>query len=138
MLSWMVKSMIRRAYAHVNAGEVEPVLKLFADDVTFTFPGNNRWGRTYNGKAEMETFIRELVALGLQFEVHDVLVKGPPWNTTVLVIISDRATDPDGRVVYENRAVEHGKARWGKIYWAELFEDTEKATAWDAHLSARA
>jgi hypothetical protein len=69
--------------------------------------------------------------------VHDVLVKGWPWNMTVAVVISDEARGPNGELTYSNRAVEIWKARWGKIVAGELFEDTEKATAWDASLSAQ-
>jgi ketosteroid isomerase-like protein len=138
MRSLFGRWLLRWVYRKVNEGDVEPVLKLLRPDVEFVFPGTNRWGRTYRGKAEVEGFIRELVELGLQFKVHDVVVKGWPWNMTIYCLISDEATDSDGRVTYANRAVEIWKARWGLIASGEVFEDTEKATAWDAQLSARA
>ena len=125
---------MRWAYGCINEGRPEPVLKLIADDIEFTFPGTNRWSRIYRGKAELEGFMRELHALGLKFVVHDVLVKGWPWNTTVAVVISDSAHGPRGELTYSNRAVEIWKLRWTKIVSGELFEDTEKATAWDAYL----
>lgn len=136
MLSWLAGILMRWTYRQINAGNVDAVLKLVAEDVVFTFPGNNRWSGTYHGKAELEGFIRRLVDLGLQFEVHDTIAKRFPWNVTVAVVISDKATDPDGTVRYANRAVEVWKARWGKIVSGELFEDTEKATAWDEYLKA--
>jgi ketosteroid isomerase-like protein len=138
MRSLFGKWLLRWVYRNVNEGKVEPILKLVRSDAVFVFPGANRWGRTYRGKTELEGFVRELVALGLQFEVHDVVVKGWPWNMTIYSLISDRATDADGRVTYENRAVEIWKARWGLIASGEVFEDTEKATAWDKLLSAHA
>jgi ketosteroid isomerase-like protein len=109
-----------------------------ADDIVLRFPGTSRWSRTYRGRADMEAFMRELAALGLRFTVHDVLVKGWPWKMTVAVVISDEARDAAGNVVYANRAVEIWTARWGRITEGELFEDTEKATAWGAALDARA
>jgi ketosteroid isomerase-like protein len=138
MRSLFGKWLLRWVYRKVNDGDVEPILKLVRSDAVFVFPGANRWGRTYRGKVELEGFVRELVALGLQFQVHDVVVKGWPWNMTIYSLISDRATGPDGRVTYENRAVEIWKARWGLIASGEVFEDTEKATAWDRLLSAEA
>jgi ketosteroid isomerase-like protein len=138
MRSLFGRWLLRLVYRKINEGDVEPVLKLLRPDVEFVFPGTSRWGRTYRGKAEMEGFIRELVALGLQFRVHDVVVKGWPWNMTIFSVISDQATDPDGRIVYSNRAAEIWRARWGFIASGEVFEDTEKATAWDQLLSARA
>lgn len=137
MRSWMGRLVMRWAYGRINTGKPEPVLKLLADDIVFTFPGSNRWARVYRGKAELEAFMRELHSLGLQFEVHDVLVKGWPWNMTIVVLISDEARGADGRTTYSNRAVEIWKGRWGKIVSGELYEDTEKATAWDAYLSAQ-
>jgi len=138
MRSLLGRWLLRWVYRKINAGDVEPVLRLIRDDVRFVFPGSNRWGRMYAGKAQLEAFIRELVALGLQFRVHDVVVKGWPWNMTIYSLLSDRATDGDGRVVYENRAVEIWTARWGRIASGEVFEDTEKATAWDRRMSAEA
>jgi ketosteroid isomerase-like protein len=137
MLSWLAGLLLRWVYGQVNAGNVEAVVKLLHDDVEFVFPGNNRWSGTYRGKADMRAFAQGLVDLGLQFRVHDVVAKGWPWNMTVMVVISDQATDTDGTVAYSNRAVEVWKARWGKIVSGELFEDTEKATAWDKRLSSR-
>jgi ketosteroid isomerase-like protein len=137
MLSWLAGVLLRWTYRQVNTGNVDAVMKLVADDCQFTFPGNNRWGRTYRGKAEVEGFIRDLVDLGLQFEVHDTIAKGFPWNMTIVVVISDHATEPDGTIAYANRAVEVWKSRWGKIVSGELFEDTEKATAWDKRLSSK-
>ncbi len=134
MRSWIGRFVMRWAYGCINEGRPEPVLRLISDDIVFTFPGSSRWAKTYRGKQELEGFMRELHALGLKFEVHDTVVKGWPWNTTVYVLISDRAHGPDGRVTYSNRAVEIWKARWMKIVGGELFEDTEKATAWDAYL----
>ena len=138
MRSLLGKWLLRWVYRKVNEGDVEPILKLVRRDAVFVFPGGNRWGRTYRGRDEIEGFVRELVALDLKFHVHDVVVKGWPWNMTIYSLISDRAIDADGRVTYENRAVEIWKARWGLIASGEVFEDTEKATAWDKRLSAQA
>jgi ketosteroid isomerase-like protein len=134
MRSWIGKLVMRWAYGCINEGRPEPVLRLISDDIVFTFPGDNRWGRTYRGKHALESFMRELYSLGLTFTVHDVLVKGWPWNMTVAVVISDEARGPDGELTYSNRAVEVWKARWTKIVSGELFEDTQKATAWDVYL----
>jgi ketosteroid isomerase-like protein len=136
--SLLGKWLLRWVYRKVNEGDVEPILRLVRPDAVFVFPGANRWGRTYRGRDELEGFVRELVALRLQFRVHDVVVKGWPWNMTIYSLISDQAVDDEGRVTYSNRAVEIWKARWGRIASGEVFEDTEKATAWDKRLAAEA
>jgi hypothetical protein len=81
--------------------------------------------------------LRRFVAAGLQGEVEDVLVNGPPWRIRVCVLFSDRATDDTGAVVYENRAVLFGRIRWGKLTFQEDFEDTHKVEAFDAYLAGR-
>lgn len=134
MRSWIFGRVMRWAYGCINEGRPEPVLKLVSDDLELTFPGTSRWSRTYRGKDELEAFMREVHALGLKFTVHDTIVKGWPWRTTIAVVISDEARGPDGRVTYANRAVEIWKTRWMKIVSGELFEDTQKAAAWDALL----
>ena len=138
MRSLLFTWVMRWAYRQQTQGRFDPVLKLVRDDATFIFPGENRWGGTYHGKAELRRFMEELHALGLEFTVHDVTVKGWPWNMKVVVELSDKATDRNGGIAYANRAVEIWKVRWTKIVSGELFEDTEKATAWDKRLSSQA
>ena len=63
------------------------------------------------------------------------MVNGPPWRTTVCVLFTVRAHDADGRVVYDNRAILFARAKWGKIYYHEDFEDTHKSQAFAEHLA---
>jgi len=44
------------------------------------------------------------------------------------------AKDPEGRVVYENRAVIVAELAWFRIRREEVYEDTEKAAAFDAYM----
>jgi ketosteroid isomerase-like protein len=111
---------------------------LFSDDVTLLFPGTSRWSRTYRGKGELRAFMLEVYDLGLHFDVHDVIVKGMPWNMTIAVVLSDHTTDARTGTAYSNRAVEIWTARWGRVVSGELFEDTEKSAAWDRALTAAA
>ena len=93
-----VRWMIRRNIARLNAGDYRPGLAMFSDDIEFSFPGDNSWadefrpvqrGRqvhvTHRGKAEVERFLQRYVAAGLQMEVEDILVNGPPWNLRAAV-----------------------------------------------------
>ena len=66
--------------------------------------------------------------------MHEILVSGPPWDTTVCVRFTDHASDADGAPVYENRAMVFLRARWGKVVFEAIFEDTEKTAAFDRHL----
>jgi ketosteroid isomerase-like protein len=144
-----VRRMIRRNVARLNAGDYGPTLAMYAGDATLTFPGDNSWSRqfrapgtgrapvpTHRGRAEIEHFLRRYVATGLQMEVEDVLVNGPPWNTRAAAIVRDWAAAPDGSDAYANRAVLLVRSRWGRIVTHEDFEDTERVAGFDAFLAA--
>jgi hypothetical protein len=136
--------MLRRNIRQLNAGNDKPVLKMFAKDAVLTFPGNNSFstanrpvqpGRaaspTHQGIAEIESFIKRCVGIGLQFEPEDILVNGPPWNTRICVLDHHWAVDSDGVETYANRAALYFVVSWGKIKREEDYEDTEKVAAWD-------
>ena len=144
-----VRSMIRRNIARLNEGRYEPVLAMFTPDATLTFPGDNSWSRqfrapqsgrdaspTHRGRAEIEAFLRRYVDLGIQMEVEDILVNGPPWNTRVAVFVRDWATGPDGHDRYANRAVLRVRTSWGRITGQEDYEDTERTSAYDRALAS--
>src|ERR1700722_15448384 len=107
--------MIRRNVRALAQGDIAPLLSGYADDAVLVFPGDSSWGGEHRGKAAIETFLRRFVDVGLKGEVHEILVNGPPWRTTVCVIFTDRAMDESGSLAYENRAVLYGRVVWGKI-----------------------
>jgi uncharacterized protein (TIGR02246 family) len=130
------RAVLRRTVPRLMAGDVDAFLRFYADDATLTFPGDNSWGPVYRGKDEIRGFLERFLRVGLQGEVKEILVSGPPWDTTAAVRFDDRATAPDGTTVYENRAVIVLHARWGKIASEEVFEDTERVAAFDRWLEA--
>ena len=120
------RAMIRRNIKRLNEGSYEPALAMFADEATLTFPGDNTWSRlcrtpnpgrkaspTQRGKREIEQFMQRYVGLGIQMEVEDILVNGPPWNMRVAVRVHDWIPGPDGTDAYANRAVLFANLAWG-------------------------
>jgi uncharacterized protein (TIGR02246 family) len=130
----LYRQLLRRTVDRLMAGDVDAFLRFYADDATLTFPGDNSWGPVYRGKDEIRGFLERFLRVGLRGEVLEIAVLGPPWDTTVFVRFDDRATAPDGSVVYENRAVILLKGRWGKIVSEEVFEDTELVAELDRWL----
>jgi len=59
----------------------------------------------------------------IRFAVSDVVVKGPPWSTTVAVRLRINATLADGSS-YDNEAVQWIRLRWGKLLDDWVLEDT--------------
>jgi ketosteroid isomerase-like protein len=136
MLSWLAGIVLRRTIRRVNEGDIGPMLSSYADDAVLVFPGDSSWGGEHRGRDAIEAFLRRFVRVGLQFEAHEIVVSGWPWNAHLWVRFSDRARAPDGAVVYENHGVIYAKTRWGKIVYQEDFEDTEKVTQFDRYLDA--
>jgi len=137
MVGWVASMLVRRSLRMHQAGDVEGLLKTYADDVHFVFPGNNSWATEIRGKDKLEPWLRRFHAVGLKLVVHDILVGGPPWNMRVCIQFTDHASDADGRAVYENTGVIYAKGRWGKIVDYTVFEDTEKVAEFDKYLAER-
>jgi len=130
-----IRWMIRRNVKALGRGDTGALLASYAEDAVLVFPGTSSWGGEYRGKPAIEAFLRRFVDVGLVGEVHEILVNGPPWRTTICVLFSDRASSPTGETVYENRAVLFGRIEWGKLVYQEDFEDTHKVEAFDTYLA---
>ena|SRR5215211_3518646 len=136
LYAWAVRSMLHRNLARLWAGDPEPLLASYADDIHFVFPGRSSWAADLRGKDEVERWLRRFVRVGLRFEVHEILVAGPLWNTTVCLWLTDRLTAPAGEVVYANRGTIFAKIAWGKVTYCEVNEDTQKVAEFDEWLAS--
>ena len=136
MYAWLARMLVRQTIRKHQAGDVDGVLKSYAKDVRFVFPGRNSWAIDTRDKAEIGRWLRRFHEAGLRIDVDDILVAGPPWNTRVCMHFTDHAKNADGNVVYENTGVIYGKARWGKITDYTVYEDTEKVAAFDTYLQS--
>jgi ketosteroid isomerase-like protein len=143
--------MIRRNISRLNEGDYRPALAMFADDATLSFPGVNSWanqhrsterGRdafaTHRGRDEIEAFLQRYVQSRMHMVVDDILVNGPPWNARAAVRVHHWIAGPDGRDVYNNRAVLFVSTAWGKIRSQEDYEDTERVASFDEVLARAA
>ena len=115
MRSWIAKKVLSRNMARIRAGDTGPTLRLDARDVCFRFPGDSSWATELQGKDELSRWLDRFVDAGLQIYPDEVVVKGPPWNTTLCVRGTDHLDAPDGTRVYENRYVIWGHLRWGLL-----------------------
>ncbi|HZX54972.1 MAG TPA: nuclear transport factor 2 family protein [Ilumatobacteraceae bacterium] len=122
----MVAKGIRLGYRRVVAGKPRLVVTLAADDVAFTFPGDNSFAGTFHGKQELEGWLRRFASLSPEFRIHDVLVAGPPWNTRVALTFSDAIGDD-----YRNRGMEYLRLRWGKLQQIDVYLNTETLHDWE-------
>jgi len=136
MFSWLAKQLITYNMRRLNAGDIRPVLRMEADDVTLHFPGRSTWSGVHRGKAQVRPWLERFARVGIQIFADEVVVKGFPWNQTVCIRGHDHLRDGAGGTVYENRYVMWCRLRWGRITEYEVYEDTEKAAALDDYLIA--
>ena len=66
MRSWLAARLLRHNMARLCAGDPGPLLRLYARDVRFRFPGDSSWAIELTGKAELERWLRRFIAAGLQ------------------------------------------------------------------------
>lgn len=139
-----VRALMRHSVTKLNAGDPELFLKLARPDAYIAFPGDNSWAnmfrptqtgrevhRTHDGIDECRAFAERFVDEGVQFEIEDILVNGPPWNTRVALRVRSYKPGPGEVDVYNNRAVAFLEIRWGRLAAWEDYEDTERVAAWD-------
>jgi ketosteroid isomerase-like protein len=136
LYAWAVRWMLRRNLARLWAGDPEPLLATYAEDVRFVFPGRSSWSADLQGKDAVRRWLGRFVGIGLRFEVREILVAGPPWDTTACLWFTDRLVTPDGDVVYENHGTILAKIAWGKVTYYEVNEDTQKVAELDEYLEA--
>jgi len=145
-----VRALIRHSISRLNDGDPAPLLRLASADAELAFPGDNTWaamhrpvvkGRrrhvTHQGVEECRTFAGRFVNEGVQFEIEDILVNGPPWNLRIALRVNDFITGPYGEDIYNNRAVAFLELRWGRLVRWEDYEDTERVAAWDRRRASK-
>ncbi len=135
MLSWLAHQLISHNLRRLNAGDPGPTLRMDAEDVLFTFPGDSSWAGVYRGKRELRPWLERFCRVGLQISADEVVLRGWPWDQTVCIRGRDHLDALDGRRVYENRYVIWGKLAWGRLRQYEVYEDTQKARELDAWLA---
>jgi hypothetical protein len=137
VIAWLAKRILSYNMAKLRAGDYRPLLRGDAKDVRFRFPGDSSFAADTLGKNALEEWLRRFVEIGLQIYPDEVVLKGLPWRATICVrgtvFLDD---DTDGRI-YDNRYVLWGHMRWGLVRDYEVYEDTQKARAFDDYLLVR-
>ncbi|HEX6665305.1 MAG TPA: hypothetical protein VF081_01785 [Solirubrobacterales bacterium] len=136
MLSWLAKKMISRNMERASAGDIEPTLKMDAEDVRFRFPGDSSWATELQGKEKLRPWLQRFADAGIQISPDEVVLKGFPWKQTICIRGTDYLDTPAGERIYENRYVIWGHLAWGLLRDYEVYEDTQKAKKLDEHLAS--
>jgi ketosteroid isomerase-like protein len=129
---------LRRDVRRLNAGDYDALLSGYAGDAVLRFPeGPHRWSGEHRGKPAIERFLRNFTKAGIQGELSEIWLGGPPWALTAAVRFDDRATGPDGEELYANRVAMVVRTRWGRIVeHDDFFLDTGRIDAFEEKLQA--
>lgn len=136
MLSWLGRLMISRNMAKARDGDIEPTLRMDAEDVRFRFPGDSSWATELEGKEELRRWLERFADVGIQTFPDEVVLKGFPWKQTICIRGTDHLDSTEGERMYENRYVIWGRLAWGKLREYEVYEDTQKSKALDEYLAS--
>jgi ketosteroid isomerase-like protein len=123
--AWMIGRMVRGRFAAMSRGDTAAVLRLFADDACFHYGGRHALAGAYCGRREIsQWFARAWGLFRIEFDVHDVVVAGPPWNTRVATRFSALVTASDGRR-FLNHGMQYARIRWGRVREDHIYPDTQ-------------
>ncbi len=148
MIKATVRRLIRHGIERLNDGDASFLMRLAHPDVELSFPGDNSWSTmfrptkasrarhvTHRGIEECAAFADRFIEAGLHIDIEDILVNGMPWNLRVAIRATDHIAGPDGDE-YNNRYVGFQEIRWGRLLCWEVYEDTERVSAWDLRVDS--
>jgi ketosteroid isomerase-like protein len=132
--AWVVARVLRNGFSKLSSGDPAPVLNAFAPGARWNFPGEHSWALDSTDHDEIAAWFHRFATHGFQIVVDDIVVKGPPWNTSVCSRGSDRLVLPDGRT-YENQWCQFARLRWGKLHEDRIYVDTQRVATLDRWLA---
>ena len=123
----IVARKVRSVFASISRGDAAPMLDSLAPEFVYRFEGDSPIGGERTQRESMRLWWERMYRLfpGLSFEVRDVLVAGPPWNTRISTQLDFLMPLPGGRS-YRNVVMQAMRMRWGRITWIHTLEDTQR------------
>lgn len=131
MYHTIVRAKVRRLWERVaETGDYRLAVAQAAPDVRFRFVGDSSFGADLRGRDEFARWFAQAgeALPGLRLQATEIVVKGWPWNTTVVVRLAVSATLADGSA-YTNEGVQWVRIRWGRMVDDYVLEDTARLQA---------
>lgn len=102
------------------------MLNSLAAEFEYVFHGEHALGGRRATVSSVAAWWERVFALlpGHHFEIQQILVNGPPWNTQVALHGRVTGALPGGRP-YENVLFQRMRIRWGKVTAIESLEDLQ-------------
>ncbi|WP_131738414.1 nuclear transport factor 2 family protein [Actinomadura roseirufa] len=121
----IVRSIVRKTWRRMNAGDYEAAVSMAAPDLRFRFAGDTALGADVRGPEEFRAWFARFAEQlpGVRLRLVDVVAGGWPWNTKVAVRLEVTGTLADG-TPYNNIAMQWATLRWGRMVDDLVVEDT--------------
>lgn len=122
----IVKGIVARGFESISRGEYEAVLRQCAPNVTHFFAGDHALGGERRDVEALRRWFQRLGRLlpGLKLTITDMLARGMPWNTTIVVQWTAQTTLANG-TPYHNAGVHFLTLRWGRVHVFRVYEDSQ-------------
>lgn len=123
----IVKRRLLRSFEALNRGDYQAITRQFGEGAVHWFSGiSHPLSGTRRDSAGIQAWYERLARLmpDLRFDIENVAVSGPPWNTVAMLQWSDALHDRAGKA-YANRGVHLIRIAWGKVVELQVYCDTE-------------
>ncbi len=126
MYKSIVAGKVRSVFESINHGDPTPMVDGLGSPFRYEFHGDHALGGVRTTRQAMTAWWARVFRLipDATFTVHDVLVKGSPWNTRVAVRSTISGPLPDA-TEYRNTVFQFMTLRWGKVVSVETCEDLQ-------------
>lgn len=126
MYQMIVSKKVTAVFERLNQRDYEYALSGVGATIDHRFAGEHCLGGERTSVTTMRLWFQRLFRLfpNLHFEVHSIAVSGAPWDTTVVVEWTDRATPADG-TEYVNTGAHVIRMRWGRVVSIHAYLDTQ-------------
>jgi ketosteroid isomerase-like protein len=126
MYNMIIRKRVNSVFERLSKGDYEYALSGVGTTIEHHFSGEHSLGGKRTSTRTMRLWFERLFRLfpNLQFEMHSIAASGGPWDTTVVVEWTDRATPADGKD-YVNSGAHVIRMRWGKVVSIHAYLDTQ-------------
>jgi ketosteroid isomerase-like protein len=125
-----VERNVRATFRCVGQRDYETLLEQTAPSVLHVFPGDHALGGTRHTRDALRRWFERLFLLfpELHFEVKEVIVRGLPWDATIMVQWENWGSARD-RQPYANQGAHVLRLRWGRVIYLHEYLDSQRVAA---------
>ena len=125
-----VERNVRATFRHIGQRDYETLLEQTAPSVLHVFPGDHALGGTRHTRDALRRWFERLFLLfpELHFEVKEVIVRGLPWDATIMVQWENWGSARD-RQPYANQGAHVLRLRWGRVIYLHEYLDSQRVAA---------